>query len=158
MNALDLEMEKLPEFADQISSAAQNSNASIAEMGDALLSVGGYAKQLAGGTTELTTGLGVLADAMIKGSEGGTSLRNIIRALASPEDGAAKVLKELGVSAYDATTGAFRPLNETLGDLDAALSKLNPEKRAQQMSKIFNAFDLNAAEVLMASTSADGRN
>ena len=44
--------------------------------------------------------LRLLADNGIKGAEGGTALRNIILALGTPTDQAAKKLKELGVEVY----------------------------------------------------------
>ena len=60
---------------------------------------GGTAKGLAGGTTELNTALGILADNGLKGAEGGTHLRNIILSLQNPTDKAAASLKSLGVDA-----------------------------------------------------------
>ena len=50
----------------------------MAQLGEAILTVGGTAKTLAGGTVELNTALGVLANRGIKGAEGGTALRNMI--------------------------------------------------------------------------------
>ena len=48
------------------------------------------AKDLAGGTTELNTALGILADSGIKGSEGGTHLRNVLLYAKSIPPAAAK--------------------------------------------------------------------
>ena len=101
MSALVLSAEDADSFIDQMAKTSQKSNTSVSQLGEAILTVGGTAKMLAGGTTELNTALGILADNGTKGSEGGTALRNTILSLASPTDKAAKLMKSLGVNAYD---------------------------------------------------------
>ena len=63
------------------------------QLGEALLSVGGTAKSLAGGVTEANTVLGIFADSGTKGAEGGTALRNVILSLTAPTDTAKKKCK-----------------------------------------------------------------
>lgn len=116
--------------------ASSKSNTSVAQLGDAILTIGGTAKNLAGGTTELSTALGILADNGVKGAEGGTALRNIILSLSAPTDTAAKAMQSLGLEVYDAH-GNMRPLNETFGDLQAALSSMTQGEQTQALSKIF---------------------
>ena len=55
MAALGIEatQDNLTEFGDKMSKAAQKSNTSVSQLGEAILVVGGTAKSLAGGTTEL---------------------------------------------------------------------------------------------------------
>lgn len=113
---------------------ASKANTSVAQLGEAILTVGGTAKALAGGTTELNAALGVLANVGIKGSEGGTALRNVILALSAPTDKAAEELENLGVKAFDAN-GALRPLNDVFKDLDASLSGMS-EGEKQRYSTI----------------------
>ena len=123
MSALGIEAtgENLTRFGDEMAKTASKANTSVGQLGEAILTVGGTAKSLAGGTTELNAALGVLANRGIKGSEGGTALRNIILALSAPTDKAAKALAGLGVEAFDAE-GNMRPLNDIFKDLDSALS------------------------------------
>ena len=74
MAALNLESDEFVGFSDKMAVTAQKSNTSIAQLGEAILQIGGTAKMLAGGTIELNTELGILADNGIKGAEGGTML------------------------------------------------------------------------------------
>lgn len=67
MSALGLEMDELDSFMDKMAKTAQKSNTSVAQLGEATLTVGGTAKTLAGGVTEMNTALGILADVGIKG-------------------------------------------------------------------------------------------
>ena len=98
-------------FVDKMAKTSQKSNTSIAQLGEAILTVGGTAKTLAGGTTELNTALGILADNGIKGAEGGTALRNMILSLSAPTDTAAEKMEELGLKVFDAN-GNMRPMND----------------------------------------------
>lgn len=149
MSALGLETEDTSKFVDQLAKTSQKSNTSLGQLGEAILTVGGTAKKLKGGTVELNTALGILADNGIKGSEGGTALRNVILSLSAPTDTASKQLKKLGVNAYDAN-GNFRSLDDIMGDLGRSTDKLSESARNQAFTKIFNKTDLKAVEALLA--------
>lgn len=86
MSALGVGVEGLDTFMDQMTRASQKSNTSIAQLGEAYLKVGGTAKDLAGGTAELATVMGLLGDNGTKESEAGTSLRNILLSLTPTTD------------------------------------------------------------------------
>lgn len=151
MASLGIEATKknLDEFGDKMAKAASKANLSVAQLGEAILTVGGTAKSLRGGTTELNAVLGVLANRGIKGSEAGTQLRNIIMSLSSPTDTAAERLEELGVAAYD-DTGKMRPLNEVFEDFNNALANCTDQEKKQALGDIFNKVDLKSAEALLA--------
>ena len=150
MSALGLETEDTSKFVDQLAKTSQKSNTSLGQLGEAILTVGGTAKKLKGGTVELNTALGILADNGIKGSEGGTALRNVILSLSAPTDTAAKQLKKLGVSAYDAN-GNFRSLDDIFIDLFKSTNNLSESAKNQAFTKIFNKTDLKAVEAMLAS-------
>ena len=69
-SALGLSTKETTELVDKMAMAASKSNTSVSQLGEAILTVGGTAKNLKGGTTELAQALGILADNGIKGSEG----------------------------------------------------------------------------------------
>lgn len=151
MSALGLETEDTTTFVDQLAKTSQKSNTSLGQLGEAILTVGGTAKKLKGGTVELNTALGILADNGIKGAEGGTALRNVILSLSAPTDTAAKELKKLGVNAYDAN-GNFRSLDDIFIDLYKSTDRLSESAKNQAFTKIFNKTDLKAVEALIASS------
>lgn len=150
-SALGLSMEESAELVDKMAQTASKSNTSVAQLGEAILTVGGTAKNLAGGTTELSTALGILADNGVKGAEGGTALRNIIMSLTAPTDTAAKRMKALGLEVFDAE-GNMKPLNETFSDLNESLSKMTQEQQMQALSEMFNTRDIKSVNALLANT------
>lgn len=153
MSALGLGMDELESFSDKLAKTSQKSNTNIAQLGEAILTVGGTAKTLSGGVTELNTMLGLIADNGIKGAEGGTALRNIILSLSAPTDTAAEAMKRLNVSAFD-SQGQLRDLSEVFADFNAALAPLTDQQKTQALNEIFNKVDLKAVNALLG-TSAE---
>lgn len=153
MSALGLGMDQLEGFADQLAKTSQKSNTSVAQLGEAILTVGGTAKSLAGGVNELNTMLGVIADNGIKGAEGGTALRNVILSLSAPTSTAAAEMERLGISAYD-LAGNLRYLPDVFADFNAALSSLTDGEKTQALNTIFNKVDLKTVNALLG-TSAE---
>lgn len=149
MSALGLETSQAAQFTDEMAVTAQKSNTSVSQLGEAILTVGGTAKMLKGGTVELNTELGILADNGIKGAEGGTALRNIILSLTAPTDQAKDALHELGVEVFDAQ-GNMRSLDDIFQDLSGTLATMNDSQRAEVLSTIFNKVDLKSANALLA--------
>jgi phage-related protein len=130
---------------------SQKSNTSVQQLGEALLTVGGTAKSLAGGVTEANTVLGIFADSGTKGAEGGTALRNVILSLTAPTDTAKKKMQELGLEVFDAN-GNMRPLNETFQDLNGILGDMTQGEQTEVLNTIFNKVDLKSVNALLANS------
>lgn len=150
-SALGLSLDETSDLVDKMAMASSKSNTSVAQLGEAILTIGGTAKNVAGGTTELSTALGILADNGIKGGEGGTALRNIILSLSAPTDKAATAMKSLGLEAYDAD-GNLRPLNDIFNDLNGTLSTMTQGEQTEVLNEMFNKVDLKSVNALLANS------
>lgn len=148
MASLNIEANKqnVDDFGNKLAMAASKANANVSQLGEAILTVGGTAANLKGGTTELTTALGLLANVGIKGAEGGTHLRNIILSLQSPTDEAAKKMQKLG---HD-SQGKMRGLNDILSDLNSAMNGMTQGQKDSIINQLFNKTDLAAVNGLLA--------
>ena len=153
MSALGLETSQMTDFADKLAVTSQKSNTSVSQLGEAILTVGGTAKNLAGGVTEMNTVLGILADNGIKGAEGGTALRNVILSLTAPTSTAAEAIDSLGLSVFD-NQGKMRNLQDIIYDLNDALGTMTDAEKSQALSDIFNKVDLKSINALLG-TSAE---
>lgn len=149
--ALGLSGEETTAMVDQMAQAASKSNTSVTQLGEAILKIGPNAKSLAGGTEELNTVLGLLADNGIKGSEAGTHLRNIL--LSMNTEKVKDAFHEMGVEIYDAE-GNMRSLSDIFPELSTAMEGLTSEERNGMIAKLFNKTDLAAVNSLL-DTSAD---
>ena len=151
MSALGMETSEADTMVDQMSKTASTTNTSVAQLGEAILTIGATAKTVKGGTAELNTALGILANNGIKGAEGGTHLRNVILALQSPTDKAAACMESLGVEVYD-SEGNMRSLNDILGDLNTSMDGMTSAEKQNIISSIFNKTDLAAVNSLLSNT------
>jgi TP901 family phage tail tape measure protein len=149
MSALGIEMERLPEFADQLARTSQKSNTNVAQLGEAILTVGGTAKNMAGGTAEMNAELGILADAGIKGAEGGTHLRNVLLSLQNPTTEGAKALEKYTNGVYDAE-GRIRSLDDIFTELSTSMETMTDAEKTGILNDLFNKTDLAAAQALLA--------
>jgi TP901 family phage tail tape measure protein len=151
MASLNIEANKqnVDEFGNKLAMAASKANANVSQLGEAILTVGGTAANLKGGTTELTTALGLLANVGIKGAEGGTHLRNIILSLQSPTKDAREVMEQLGLEVYD-TQGNMRQLDDILTDLNTSMSGMTQGGKDSVINQLFNKTDLAAVNGLLA--------
>jgi len=152
-SALGLSLNGTSAMVNEMAAASSHSNTSIAQLGEAFLTIGATARNVRGGTWELSTVLGVLADNGIKGAEGGTHLRNMLLSLQNPTDKGAAALEALGVSVYDAD-GNMRSLIDIILDMQKGLSGMDQQSRDTMLNGIFNKTDLAAANALLG-TSAD---
>ena len=150
-SALGLSLDEISQLVDKMAQTASKSNTSVSQLGDAILTVGGTAKNLAGGITELSTALGILADNGVKGSEGGTALRNIILAMTPTTNDAVAAFEKLGLESYDAE-GNLRPLEDTFRDLSESLSTMSQEDRTRVLNDIFNKVDLKSVNALLGAS------
>lgn len=151
-SALNLSLEDTAAMVDQMAKASSKSNTSVSQLGDAMLTIGGTAQNLNGGTRELSTVLGVLADNGIKGSEAGTHLRNIMLSLTPTTEDAAAAMEQIGLQAYDAQ-GEMRPLNDVFLDLQKGLDGMSTQEKQNILGAIFNKTDLSSINALLGTTS-----
>lgn len=149
--ALGLSLDETSIMVDQMAKASSTTNTSVEQLGDAFLTIGGNAKSVKGGTAELSSVLGALADNGIKGSEAGTHLRNILLAMNPTTDAAAQAWEDLGVQAYDAE-GNLRPLDQIFGELNEAMEDMTDQERTDLISKMFNKTDLASVNALLGTT------
>ena len=151
MSALGMGVSESEKMVDQMAKTASTTNTSVAQLGEGILTIGATAKSIRGGTAELNTALGILANNGIKGAEGGTHLRNVILSLQNPTDGAAKTMKQLGVEVYD-SEGNMRSLNDILGDLNISMDGMTSADKSNIIASIFNKTDLASVNALLANT------
>ena len=153
-SALGLSLDETSTMVDQMAKASSKSNTSVAQLGEAFLTIGATARNLAGGTTELSTVLGVLADNGIKGAEGGTHLRNMLLALQTPTKDGTAALAQLGLTyddMYD-SAGNMRSLPDIMVQLQHGMEGMTQASKDAIISGIFNKTDLAAANALIGTS------
>ena len=148
LNAMGYGVGDAERMIDLMTVASNNSHNSIQDLGAAFINGGSTAQQMSGGMQEYAAALMVLGNNGIRAGEAGTAMRMIMRSLTAPTDQAANMMNKLGLEVFD-VHGNIRPLNSIMGDLQGVLSGMTEEGRANVMSTIFNAAQLDAATHLV---------
>ncbi|CAI2468974.1 Phage-related minor tail protein [Serratia ficaria] len=113
---------EMDRVSDVLTAAFTRSNTDLRNLGDTMKYAGPVASKLGISLEEAAGMAGILANNGLRGSDAGTAMRASLARLASPTAGAAKALKELGVSVADAN-GKMRPAETILLDLYNATKK-----------------------------------
>lgn len=152
--ALGLSIPQTKEMVDQLAAAASTTNTDVSMLGDAILTIGATARNMKGGTIELATMIGVLADNGIKASEAGTHLRNMILSLQTPTKDGAAALAALNMTYEDFydEAGQMRSLPEIFMQLEKAMDGMTQQSKDAIVSGIFNKTDLASANAVLATT------
>lgn len=108
--------------SDVLTAAFTRTNTDLRSLGDTMKYAGPVASKLGISLEEAAGMAGILANNGLRGSDAGTAMRSSLARLASPTAGAAKALKQLGVSVSDAS-GKMRPVETILLDLYRATKK-----------------------------------
>lgn len=107
MTAMGVAVEDAPHFMDVYAYALTNSNARLTDFGETMKYAAPVAKAYGATLDETAAMVMMMANAGIKGSMAGTSLRMGLLRLAGPPKTATKEMEKLGLSLSDAQAGAL---------------------------------------------------
>lgn len=103
-------------LADVMAAASSNANTNVSMLGESFKYVAPLAGAMKYSMEDTSLALGLMANAGIKASQGGTSLRTVLTNMADPTDEVAKAMDYLGVSLQN-EDGSMKSLREVMVDL-----------------------------------------
>ena len=154
-------------FADVLAKASSNANTNVSMLGESFKYAAPVAGALGYSAEDTAIALGLMANAGIKGSQGGTALRGSLTRLIKPTDEAAVLMEQYGLSMTNAD-GSMKSLGEVMNMLRDKLGGLTEAEQAQVAAQIFgqeamsgmlaiiNASDSDYAKLTDAIYDADG--
>lgn len=153
MKGFGLEVEDVAHITNLMAKGATLANTDVSGLGEALSGAAAGASTYGQSVETTTVSLLRLAEQNQTGSAAATALAAAMKNLYAPTDQAKKALSSLGVSAYD-TAGNARDFNDVVDDLNAKLSNLTTEERADLETTIFGIQGKDAFDS-MVKTSTD---
>lgn len=117
-------------FADVLAEASARSNTNVAEMGETFKYVAPVAGSLGFNIEDTATAIGLMANAGIKGSQAGTSLRAIFTRLVKPVGEAKTAVEELNISLTN-TDGTMKPLSQVITELRGKFEGMTQAEKTQ---------------------------
>lgn len=113
--------------ADALATAANNTTTDVGELGLALRQGGGVAAMAGASFDETVAALSALADASVKGSDAGTSLKSFFLNIATPSKQARESMHGLGMSIFT-TSGDLKSMPAIAENLRSAFGHLTKEQ------------------------------
>ena len=143
--------------ADAISAAADSSSTDIHNLAIAFSQVAAVAGLANQNIHDTAAALAVMANAGVKGSDAGTSLKTMLMRLMAPTKESADALKSigLGVESFRGADGRILPLIKIIGTLQAALANVDQVARDDIFREVFGQDAIRAAAIL-TQTGVDG--
>lgn len=148
MGAFGLSADQTGEAANALAGAAAASSADVADLTQGLSQASAQAHSAGWSIQDTTAVLGAFADAGIKGSDAGTSLKTMLQRLAAPTDKAAGMMESLGINVRD-SNGNMLDAASVAGILQTQLGGLDSATRDAALQTIFGADASRAALVMM---------
>jgi TP901 family phage tail tape measure protein len=147
MNVFGISGEKA---ANTLSSAADASSTSIAQMSEAFSMSSAVAALANQSIDDLSAALAILANNGVKGSDAGTSVKTMLMRLMAPADEAIGAFAQLGLSvdAFRGADGKMKPMVEIIRTLNGALAGMDQAAKDDIFRRIFGADAIRAASIL----------
>lgn len=150
LTAFGMQASQAGEFSDTLAAAATNANTNVAMMGESFKNAAPAVGALFGDTMEnaaqaskdTAIALGLMANAGIKGSQAGTTLRTVLQNMANPTESMQKAMDALGVSLED-DEGNMLSLMDVMQQLRGGFGelKISEEELTTSMTELDAAFD-----------------
>lgn len=167
LTAFGLSADDSGHFADVLAAAASNANTNVSLLGESFKYAAPVAGALGYSAEDTAIALGLMANAGIKGSQGGTALRSSLSRLIKPTDDAAALMEQYGLSMTNAD-GSMKSLGEVMEMLRTKMGGLSEAEQAQAAATLFgqeamsgmlaviNASDSDYEKLTSAIYGADG--
>ena len=153
ISAFGLKLQDVDRFMDVMAATANNTNTSIAELGEAYKYVASTSRNFES-LEETNIILGLLADSGLKGSIAGRNLAAIYARLSKTTPDMDKALKKVGITLYD-TNGKFKGLRKIIEELKPKLASMSEEQRNYFLATIAGTEGLKVMNNLLG-TSKEG--
>lgn len=167
LTAFGLQASDSSHFADVLAKASSSANTNVSMLGESFKYVAPLAGTMGYSVEDVSVALGLMANASVKGSMAGTSLKTAIANLSSPTKNMKEVMDQYGISMTDAEGNSLalidviKQLREKFGTLSeseqtAAASTLFGKEAMSGMLAIINASDSDFNNLIDNINNADG--
>lgn len=137
LTAFGMSAEESGRLADIMAAASSNANTNVSMLGESFKYVAPLAGAMGYSAEDVSTALGLMANAGIKASQGGTSLRTVLTNLVNPSDEVAMALDYMNISLQN-EDGSMKSLKDVMVDLRNGFGdlKISEEEFTEGIGKL----------------------
>lgn len=136
LTAFGLQADDSAHFADVLATASSSANTNVSMLGESFKYVAPVAGAMNYSVEDVSKALGLMANASVKGSMAGTSLKTALSNLAAPTDKMQEAMDKYGISLTD-SEGNMKSLDEVMLNLRKSLGDLSEKEQTAAASTIF---------------------
>lgn len=136
LTAFGLQAKDSGHFADVLAKASSSANTNVSMLGESFKYVAPLAGAMHYSVEDVSLALGLMANASVKGSMAGTSLKTALSNMTAPTDSMAAVMDKYGISLMK-SNGEMKSLKEVLDTVRTKMGKLNETEKAAAASTLF---------------------
>lgn len=148
LNAFGLAGTEATRVADLLAAAANASSLEVTDAADAMQMSAAIFASAGIPIEDLITSISELGNAGIKGSDAGTSLKQMLLQLQTPTNKAKDLMRDMGFSVYDAS-GNMVSMRDIIGRLQVATAGMTQQQRDFALGTIFGSDAIRSANVLI---------
>ena len=141
-------------FSDVLAQSAASANTNVSMMGESFKYVAPIAGAMKYSVEDTSLALGLMANASVKGSMAGTSLKTALANMAAPTDKMATAMKKYGISLTD-SNGNMKTLKGVLDNLRSSLGGLSETEKTAAASTIFGKEAMSGMLAIINATESD---
>lgn len=154
LTAFGLKASDSGHFADILAAASSNANTNVGMLGESFKYVAPVAGALGYSAEDASVALGLMANAGIKASQAGTSMRSIMTRLVKPTKESSAAMEALGISTTR-SDGSMKSLDEIMGDLREGFSGLTEAEKGQMAASLAGQEAMSGLLAIVNASDAD---
>lgn len=136
LTAFGLSAKDSGRMADVMASASSNANTNVSLLGESYKYCASTAGAMGYSLEDITESLGLMANAGVKGSMAGTSLKTAMINLAKPTNAMQQAMDKYGIS-ITKSDGSMKSWNEVVDNLRSSLGGLSESEKTSAVATIF---------------------
>lgn len=154
LTAFGMSAKESGRFADVMAAASTNANTNVTMLGESFKYCAATAGAMGYNIEDISVALGVMANAGIKGSTAGTTLKNVIANMAKPTDAQAAVMQKLGISLTDGS-GNMKSFAEVMNNLRSSFNGLSETEKASYATTLAGKESMSGLLTIVNASAAD---
>lgn len=136
LTAFGLSAQDSGRMADVMAAASSNANTNVSMLGESYKYCASTAGAMGYSLEDVTESLGLMANAGVKGSQAGNTLKNAMINLAKPTDAMAATMKQYNISITN-SDGSMKSWNEVVANLRTSLGGLSEAEQTAAVATLF---------------------
>lgn len=157
LTAFGLKASDSTHFADVLAKASSSANTNVSMLGESFKYVAPLAGTMGYSVEDVSLALGLMANASIKGSQAGTSLKTALANLSAPTEQMAAVMDKYKISLTD-SKGEALPLANVLTQLREKFGGLSETEQTAAASTLFGKEAMSGMLAIINASDSDFKN